>query len=96
MVPPTDHSVDLSPDRRKFYELLHQIDDVQREATDDVESALYGINVVTVAEVPGAHSAGLSLVDSERRVTTLAPTDDWASMLDEIQNEHREGPSRPA
>ncbi|MEH3141150.1 MAG: GAF and ANTAR domain-containing protein [Mycobacterium kyogaense] len=84
--------IELSPDRQQIHELLQRIDDVQRRSVGDVDSVLTEVNAVTVAGVPGAHAAGLSLVDADRAVTTLGATDVYATLLDEIQNEHREGP----
>ncbi|MEW5810856.1 MAG: GAF and ANTAR domain-containing protein [Actinomycetota bacterium] len=85
-------SAELSPERQQLIEILQRIDDVQRRADGDVESVLRSINLVTVAAVPGAHAVGLSLVDGDRGVSTLAATIDYATVLDHIQNEFHEGP----
>lgn len=85
-------SAELSPDRQQILAFLQRIDDIQRGGSDDMDSALREVNAVTVAAVPGAHAAGLSLVDDERHVTTLGATEEYATLLDDIQNTHREGP----
>lgn len=88
----SDGPAELSPERQQIYEFLHAIDDVQRSESSDVDPVLRDVNEVTVSAVPGAHAAGLSLVDENRRVTTLGATEDYATLLDEIQSEYGEGP----
>lgn len=88
----SDGADGLPPERRQILEFLERIDDVQRNAGGEFESVLRDVNVATVAAVPGAHAAGLSLVDEDRRVTTLGATEGYATLLDEIQNEYGEGP----
>ncbi len=82
----------MSSDRQQIFEFLQRIDEVQRAGGGDIDSVLRDVNAVTVDAVPGAHGAGLSLVDDDRRVTTLGATTEYALLLDGIQNEYGEGP----
>lgn len=92
MVSSDGSHAELSPDRQRIYEFLNQLDDVQRSGGGEIDAVLREVNVATVTAVPGAHAAGLSLVDDDRHVSTLGATSDDATLLDEIQNEHGEGP----
>lgn len=46
----------------------------------------------TVDSVPGAHYAGLTVVEGGKVVTTLAATHPYPTVLDDVQREFGEGP----
>jgi hypothetical protein len=75
-----------------MYHVLELVDGLQRRAATDFESALRSINETTVDSVPGAQYAGITLVDSEGKVSTLASTHSYADWLDDIQRDVSEGP----
>ncbi len=83
---------ELSDDWERLYRMALLIDDVQRRGDTDLDSALLDINEATAASVPGAQFAGLTLVDDQGAISTVAATDAFAVLLDDIQREHREGP----
>jgi hypothetical protein len=85
-----DHQ--LSDERQHMYQALEAVDALQRRADTDFESALREINDNTVASVPGVQYAGVTIVDVEGKVTTLAPTHAYPTRLDDVQRECREGP----
>lgn len=82
----------LSADWEHVYRMVRLIDDVQRRGDPDLETTLLDINEATAASVPGAQFAGLTLVDEQGQISTLAATDTYATLLDDIQREHGEGP----
>ena len=83
---------ELSDERRHMYQVLELVDGLQRRAAADFEAALREINETTVASVPGAQYAGVTLVDSDGKVTSLAPTHAYPAWLDDVQRDVREGP----
>lgn len=81
-----------SEQRHTVYTLLHEVDELQRRGRTDVESALTRINEISVASVPGARYAGVTVVDDVRRVQSLGATDRVPRVLDDVQAEVLEGP----
>jgi hypothetical protein len=75
-----------------MYHVLELVDRLQRRAATDFESALRSINETTVDSVPGAQYAGITLVNTEGKVSTLASTHAYADWLDDIQRDVNEGP----
>jgi hypothetical protein len=86
------HVSDLSDERRHMFHVLELIDELQRRAETDFESALREINATTVLSVPGAQYAGVTRVSSEAQVTTLAPTHAYPQWLDDVQRDVNQGP----
>lgn len=85
-----DH--EMTAERQHMYAALSHLDDLQQRGEEDVESALQEINRASVASLPGAEYAGLTLVDAAGTITTLAATHRYVRMLDDIQRETGEGP----
>jgi len=83
---------DLSDERRHMYHVLELVQDLQRRAATDFQAALHEINESTVASVPGAQYAGVTLVDAAKGVSTLAATHLFPEYLDDVQREVDEGP----
>jgi len=81
-----------SDERRHMYHVLELVDGLQRRAANDFESALRAINETTVDSVSGAQFAGVTLVDTEGKVSTLAPTHTYPTWLDDVQRDVGEGP----
>lgn len=75
-----------------MYHVLELVDALQRRAATDFQAALHEINESTVASVPGAQYAGVTLVDAEKGVSTLAATHLIPECLDDVQREVDEGP----
>jgi AmiR/NasT family two-component response regulator len=75
-----------------MYHVLELVEALQRRAATDFQAVLREINESTVASVPGAQYAGVTLVDAERGVSTLAPTHLFPAYLDDVQREVDEGP----
>ena len=75
-----------------MYQVLEVVDALQRRAAKDFGSALREINENTVASVPGAQYAGVTIVDSGGLVSTLASTHPYPQRLDDIQREVNQGP----
>ena len=87
-----DGAADKSDERTQMFALLQQVDDVQRAETDGFESTLRAIGEATVASVPGARYAGLTIVKGTKVVNTLAATHRYPVLLDDVQREFSEGP----
>jgi hypothetical protein len=81
-----------SAERRHIYQVLEVVNALQRRAATDFGSALREINENTVASVPGAEYAGVTLVDADGVVSSLAPTHVYPRRLDDVQREVSEGP----
>src|SRR5688572_15656974 len=64
----------------------------QQRGETDVEQALRELNEVTVASIPGARYAGITLVDEDGKVTSVGATHEFARTLDELQSTLGEGP----
>ncbi|RDH80550.1 ANTAR domain-containing protein [Mycolicibacterium moriokaense] len=75
-----------------MYQVLELVDGLQRRGQADFDAALHEINQNTVASVPGAQYAGITIVDGDGTVTTLAATHPYPGRLDDIQRDVREGP----
>ena len=76
-------------------DIHQQIAEVARtlhaRSADDTVSLLSDIVKLAVAEIPGAHHASITVVDSSN-IDTPASTGPYASTLDRIQATHRDGP----
>lgn len=71
---------------------LQQVEEAQLHRSGDVEQAVRDINITTVASVPGAQYAGITVVDALGAVSSFATTHKWLQTLDDIQEQEREGP----
>lgn len=71
---------------------LQQVEKAQLHRSVDVEQAVRDINITTVASVPGAQYAGITVVNASGAVSSFATTHKWLQMLDDIQEQEREGP----
>lgn len=87
---PHDH--ELSAERQVLYDMLQQVDAVQRRGSTDVEKDLLSINETAVTFVPGAKYVGITVVDGDGEIGTLAATDRFARVLDDVQRDAHEGP----
>lgn len=85
-------SADGSAERQRLYTLINQVDELQRRGETDPESALLEIITTNVVSVPGAEYAGVTMVEQDGELTTLAATHDFPRWLDDIQRKVREGP----
>jgi len=83
---------DLSPEHRHIYTLLRQIDRLRGATWADLDSAILAVNKTSVMSVPGARSAGITLIDEEGQITTVGGTNGFAFTLDDIQRRTRQGP----
>ncbi len=83
---------DPTGERQRFYDALQRAAVFQQRGETDVDQALRELNEATVASIPGARYAGITLVDEHGQVTSVGATHDFARMLDDLQGELREGP----
>lgn len=83
---------DSAAERQHFYDALQRAMALQRRGETDVEQALRELNETTVASVPGAQYAGITLADEQGRVTSIGATHKLARLLDDLQGELGEGP----
>lgn len=86
------HCDGFTSERRHLADALAHLDEVQRHVEMDLESALLAVNATSVASVPGAKYAGLTVIGDHRQVSTLAATSPIARALDDVQCELGEGP----
>lgn len=78
---------------RQYLDAVLEVEGRQRYGqADDVESALREINDASVASIPGAVHAGITVVDDAGVITTLAATHRHARHLDDVQRQVGEGP----
>jgi len=82
----------MSSDDRVHLRLAELVRELDTKGQTDVDSMLGDITRAAVEYVPGAHAAGMTVVERGRRVRTVGATSDYASTLDEIQGRHNEGP----
>lgn len=75
-----------------MYQVLELVDTMQRNATTDFESVLREINATTVESVPGAQYAGVTVIDDNSAVSSLAATHSYPAVLDAVQRDVGEGP----
>jgi hypothetical protein len=85
-----DH--EMTAERQHMYAALSHLDDLQQRGDDDAEPALLEINRSSVASVPGAQYAGLTIVDAVGTITSMAGTHQYVGTLDDVQRETQEGP----
>jgi hypothetical protein len=81
-----------SEERRHLYHVLQLVDDMQRRADSNFEGVFREINATTVASVPGAQYACVTIVEPEHVVRSLAATHQYPILLDDVQREAGEGP----
>lgn len=82
----------LSGERQRIYDMLCKVEQLQRLETADFETALIVINQCSVDSVPGAQYAGVTLVEADGALSTVAATHPYPTWLDLIQREVGEGP----
>ena len=73
----------------RFAELLR---DLERSQPADTESALRELTVMAAGAVPGTIAAGITLVDRDGKVRSVASSDPVAETVDDIQDRTKEGP----
>jgi hypothetical protein len=86
-----DRAWESSGEREHLRAVLDLVVEMQRRGEHDVEPTLRAINDASVASVPGARYAGVTVVGSNE-VTTLAATDPFVRDVDDAQRLAREGP----
>jgi hypothetical protein len=82
----------ISLERQRIYNVVTQIDHLLRQGNSDFEMALGPINEANVQSVPGAQYAGVTLIESDGEISTIAATHPYPGWLDLIQREVGEGP----
>lgn len=82
----------LSGERQQIYRMLCKVEHLQRLETADFETALTVINQTSVESVPGAQYAGVTFIDGDGAVQTVAATHPYSTWLDLVQREVGEGP----
>ncbi|AQT82973.1 hypothetical protein B1R94_20650 [Mycolicibacterium litorale] len=75
-----------------MFDVLRKVDGLQRLDETDFDASLLSINNTTVASVPGAQYAGLTITGGPDGVSTLAATHTYPALLDGVQAEFNEGP----
>ncbi|MGE2713983.1 GAF and ANTAR domain-containing protein [Mycolicibacterium litorale] len=73
-------------------ELAALVRDLQQSRHTDAEGALSELVQSAVKSVPGADFAGITQADRDGKVQTIAATNDAATLLDRVQQEHAQGP----
>ncbi len=76
------------------HSLNHLLDSVAASLSEagDISETLSRITLAARDNVPGAHHVSISVRHADGRLETVAPTDQLASQLDELQYDLREGP----
>jgi GAF domain-containing protein len=74
---------------REVAELVHTL---QQRDTTDVDAILGELTHSAAAAMPGAQYAGISVASRNGKVQTVAATDRYPALLDEIQQRHEQGP----
>jgi hypothetical protein len=82
----------LSVERQHMYDMLNQLDLLQRRETSDLESALTLVNRTNVDSVPGAQYAGITMIEADGSISTVAATHPYVTWLDLVQRDSGEGP----
>ncbi|MCV7420527.1 GAF and ANTAR domain-containing protein [Mycobacterium yunnanensis] len=72
--------------------MLELVEGWQQRGHDDLDVALKQVNDANVHVVPGARSAGITVVDASGIITTLGATSEDARRLDDAQRATGEGP----
>lgn len=90
-VPPEDWPGG-SLERQHIYSALNEIEQLQRAGATNFETALLRLNQISVPSVPGAEDAGVTFIEHDGELLTMAPTADLLRELDDIQREVLEGP----
>lgn len=72
--------------------VLDLIEGWQQHGQDDLESALKQVDDANVGMVPGARSAGITMLDASGTIMTLGATHDEVRRLDDAQRATGEGP----
>jgi len=81
----------LTGERRQFFDLLHQADDLQRRGDSDFQTVLSDLNKLNLTTVTGAQYAGITIINGPE-VSTLGATHQHPTTLDRIQADTGEGP----
>jgi hypothetical protein len=79
-------------ERQQLHRIVNQVDALLRQGESDLESGLGQINATNVQSVPGAQYAGVTLVESDGEISTIAATHPYPNWMDLIQREVGEGP----
>jgi transcriptional regulator with GAF, ATPase, and Fis domain len=74
---------------REVADLVQSLQGQEHVALDEV---LGELTAGSVAAMPGAESAGITLASRDGKVQTPSATDRYPAVLDEIQQRHEEGP----
>lgn len=83
---------DLSFEHEHIYSVLEKIDRLQALPPQDIDVALKELNCTSVASVPGAQFASITVVEESGAISTVGATDPCAARLDDIQAAVGEGP----
>jgi transcriptional regulator with GAF, ATPase, and Fis domain len=81
----------MSGDKR-LLELAQKLHAIHRNRAPDLPAALVELTSAAASAIPGAAYAGITLVTHDGDVETPAASHEYAALLDDIQQKHREGP----
>lgn len=81
-----------SLERQHIHSALTQIENLQRTGETEFETALLHIKQLSVPSVPGAEDAGVTFIEQDGKLRTMAPTGELLRELDDIQRQIQEGP----
>lgn len=95
VIGPDDMSQTWSRLQREHLDMhtaLKEVEELQDDRSKDVDDVLAELNRISMASVPGAQYAGITLIDERGEIHSLAPTDDYPRLLDDVQRDVLEGP----
>jgi GAF domain-containing protein len=72
--------------------IAQHVYDMQHRSGADVETVVTDLVNAAVADIPGAQYAGITVIKKRVRVLTEATTHRYPTILDNIQNQHLQGP----
>jgi GAF domain-containing protein len=81
----------MEPENRQIAAVMAQVAQ-QLESGVDVEETLNLITQSAVETIPAVDWASISVTDKTGRIETLAPTDELARQVDDVQYDLRQGP----
>jgi GAF domain-containing protein len=78
---------------KRLVALAQKLQSVQTGRAEDLPTALVELTAAAASAIPGAAYAGITLVTTQDDgVATPAASHEYAALLDELQQKHREGP----
>lgn len=89
-----DRSGQMTAKRRSGFvlEATELVQALQRQQVNDIDSVLGELTDTAVRSVPGADSAGITIVARDGSLRTASATGRYPVLLDEIQRRYNEGP----